>query len=99
MANVALEHVSKSYGNLEVIEDLNLTIDDGGDAQLPVTVDVVENLGGTRYLYGVTASGEAMVVEVRDRHGIKSDDIVPVGLRADRSLVFRSSGERLRQGN
>ncbi len=72
---------------------------EGGDAQVPVTVDVVENLGGTRYLYGSTAGGESVVVEVRDRPGIKSGDVVPVGINAARSLVFRTSGERLRQGN
>ncbi len=71
---------------------------DGGDAQVDVTVDVVENLGGTRYLYGNTASGEPVVVEVRDRPGIRSGDVVPVGILANRSLVFRTSGERLRQG-
>jgi ABC-type sugar transport systems, ATPase components len=70
----------------------------GGVAgQLSLLVDVVENLGGTRYLYGTATSGESLVVEVRDQPGIKAGDTVPVGLKADRSLIFRTSGERLRQ--
>jgi lactose/L-arabinose transport system ATP-binding protein len=72
----------------------------GGDtASITVKVDVVENLGGTRYLYGTTASGENVVVEVRDKPGIKGGDSVIVGINASRSMLFRASGERLRQGH
>ena len=68
----------------------------GADATLELAVDVVENLGGTRYLYGTAKSGEAMVVEARDQVGIKAGDRVSVGMRADRVLFFAPSGERLR---
>lgn len=71
---------------------------EGGDATLPVTVDVVENLGGTRYLYGTTGAGENLVVEVRDRPGIKAGDTVKVGIVAARTLLFRPEGDRLRPG-
>ena len=69
------------------------------DAGVPITVDVVDKLGGTRYLYGSTASGENVVVEVRDRPGIKAGDVVPVGINPARHMVFRATGERLRQGH
>jgi lactose/L-arabinose transport system ATP-binding protein len=69
---------------------------EGGDARISVTVDVVENLGGTRYLYGTTTSGEAVVVEVREQPGIKAGDTVSVGIRAEKCLTFRATGERLR---
>lgn len=72
---------------------------EGTDAGVPITVDVVENLGGTRYLYGSTASGENVVVEVRDRPGIKAGDVVPVGINPARHMVFRATGERLRPGH
>jgi len=66
-----------------------------GDAEVMVTVDVVENLGGTRYLYGTTTSGEAIIVEVRDQPNIKAGDQVPVGIRADRLLTFTTDGRRI----
>ncbi|HTM78958.1 MAG TPA: sn-glycerol-3-phosphate ABC transporter ATP-binding protein UgpC [Devosia sp.] len=65
------------------------------DAALHIAVDVVENLGGTRYLYGTAKSGEALVVEARDHIGIKAGDSVALGMRADRILFFSPAGERL----
>jgi lactose/L-arabinose transport system ATP-binding protein len=72
---------------------------EGGDASISVKVDVVENLGGTRYLYGTTASDENVVVEVRDRPGIRAGDNVSAGINAARSMVFLASGQRLRPGH
>ena len=69
---------------------------EGSDLQIAVTVDVVENLGGTRYLYGTTASGEPVIVEARERTDIKSGHTVQVGIRASQALVFEKSGRRLR---
>ena len=65
-------------------------------APLEVHVDVVENLGGTRYLYGTAKSGEDLVIEARDHVKAKAGDVVPVGYRADRVLAFAATGERLR---
>ena len=70
----------------------------GGEAAMDVTVDVVENLGGTAYIYGKTASGEDIVVETRDHTRAKAGDIVPVGHLPGRILVFSPEGERLRGG-
>ena len=69
----------------------------GGEvAPLEIHVDVVENLGGTRYLYGTTRSGEDLVIEARDHVDAKAGDVVPVGYRADRVLAFAATGERAR---
>jgi lactose/L-arabinose transport system ATP-binding protein len=69
----------------------------GGDgASLAATVDVVENLGGTRYLYATTRSGENLVVEAREQMGIRSGDTVALGFRQDRAMLFSPAGERLR---
>lgn len=69
---------------------------DGGDLLIEMTVDVVENLGGTRYVYGTAQSGEALIVEARERTGIKSGDRITVGLRGDRCMVFDTAGPRIR---
>jgi len=71
-------------------------IGDVGEAKLPLRVDVVENLGGTRYLYGAAKSGESLVVEAREQHGIRAGDEISVGIRPDKALLFATSGQRLR---
>ncbi len=70
-----------------------------GDAEMTVKVDVVENLGGTRYIYGMLPSGEAMVIEDRDLHGFKAGDVISVGIRTDKSFVFDAEGHRIRPGD
>jgi lactose/L-arabinose transport system ATP-binding protein len=65
-------------------------------ASLSATVDVVENLGGTRYLYATTRSGENLVVEAREQMGVRSGDTVALGFRPDRAMLFSPVGERLR---
>jgi lactose/L-arabinose transport system ATP-binding protein len=69
----------------------------GGEPGLAVRVDVVENLGGTRYLYGVTRSGEDVIIEARDHAGIRADETVVVSFQPDRVLAFSPAGERLRE--
>ena len=59
-------------------------------------VDVVENLGGTRYLYGTTTSGESLVVEARDGLVIKPGADIRIGAPKGRALLFEPSGARLR---
>ncbi len=69
-----------------------------GAADVSVKVDVVENLGGTRFVYGVLGSGENVVVEVRERSGIRAGDIIGFGIRPDRPMLFAPGGARLRAG-
>ena len=59
-------------------------------------VDVVENLGGTRYLYGATTSGESLIVEARDGVTIKPGSQIRIGAPTSRALLFDTSGTRLR---
>ncbi|WP_375450705.1 ABC transporter ATP-binding protein [uncultured Devosia sp.] len=66
-----------------------------GQASIAFNVDVVENLGGTRYLYGTTASGENLVVEVREQPGIKPGDRLQIGLPQNRLHLFSPQGNRI----
>ncbi|WDQ98595.1 sn-glycerol-3-phosphate ABC transporter ATP-binding protein UgpC [Devosia sp. J2-20] len=68
----------------------------GGETPMEMVVDVVENLGGTRFLYGALASGEALVIEARDQAGIRSGDKVAIGVQPDRAFAFDGDGNRLR---
>ena len=68
----------------------------GGQAPIQVHVDVVENLGGTRYLYGTTGLGEDVVVEARDHLSIQAGETVAVGSQSGKVLAFSPAGERLR---
>jgi lactose/L-arabinose transport system ATP-binding protein len=68
---------------------------DGQSTELTLMVDVVENLGGTRYLYGALPDGTQLVVEAREQPGIKAGDRVPLGFAASRPLFFDTSGHRL----
>jgi lactose/L-arabinose transport system ATP-binding protein len=59
-------------------------------------IDVVENLGGTRYLYGTTTSGESLIVEAREALYLKPGADIRIGAPAGRALLFTESGARLR---
>ena len=67
-----------------------------GAADVSVKVDVVENLGGTRFVYGTLGSGESVVIEARERTGIKAGDLISFGIRPERAMLFSPSGMRLR---
>jgi lactose/L-arabinose transport system ATP-binding protein len=68
----------------------------GGQAPILIHVDVVENLGGTRYLYGTTEAGEDVIVEARDHISIQAGETVSVGSQPGKVLAFSPAGERLR---
>ncbi|MET3897435.1 lactose/L-arabinose transport system ATP-binding protein [Devosia sp. UYZn731] len=67
-----------------------------GAADISVKVDVVENLGGTRFVYGTLVSGESVVVEARERSGIRAGDQISFGIKPERAMLFSPSGTRLR---
>ena len=67
-----------------------------GAADVTVRVDVVENLGGTRFVYGTLTSGESVVIEVRDRVGIRAGDEIAFGIRPERTMLFAATRARLR---
>jgi lactose/L-arabinose transport system ATP-binding protein len=66
------------------------------DVVLDLHVDVVEYLGGTRYIYGTLSSGEALIVEARDMPRPKADDPIQIGFNTARALLFSTAGQRLR---
>ncbi|KQV29287.1 hypothetical protein ASC97_23390 [Rhizobium sp. Root1203] len=68
---------------------------DASPTRIMLNVDVVENLGGTRYLYGTTAGGENLVVEAREQTGVKPGDRLEVGLPLKRVHLFTPGGKRL----
>jgi len=72
---------------------------DGADVVLDLKVDVVENLGGTRYLYGSLASGENLVVEARERTDLRPGEMARIGFNLPRTLLFSVEGKRLRAVN
>ena len=74
----------------------HLGLPDRADASLDVAVEVVENLGGTRYVYGTLPSGEALVVEARDRPRPKPGEVIRVGFRVAQALLFAEGGARLK---
>jgi lactose/L-arabinose transport system ATP-binding protein len=66
------------------------------DVVLDLHVDVVEYLGGTRYIYGTLSSGEALIVEARDMPRPKAGDPIQIGFNTARTLLFSTAGQRLR---
>jgi lactose/L-arabinose transport system ATP-binding protein len=68
----------------------------GGGPGLEIRVDVVENLGGTRFAYGTTQSGDEVIVEARDHPGISAGETIVAAHRPSRVLAFSPAGERLR---
>ena len=74
----------------------HLSIEEPADLAFDFHVDVVENLGGTRYLYGTATSGESLIVEARDALRIKSGADIRISAPRSRALLFEPSGARLR---
>jgi lactose/L-arabinose transport system ATP-binding protein len=64
-----------------------------GDTDLVVTIDVVEHLGGTSFLYARTANGEDVVIQ-RDAAKVPDTPEVTVSIR--KSYLFDEKGLRLR---
>ena len=69
---------------------------DTADVVADFQVEVVENLGGTRYQYGTLPSGEATVIEARNRPRPKPGEVISIGFRAAQTLLFDAQGARLR---
>jgi lactose/L-arabinose transport system ATP-binding protein len=69
--------------------------DDAGGA-IDLKVDVVENLGGTRFIYGTLSSGQAVIIEDRSETIRRPGESVTAGFPARRALLFGGDGERIR---
>jgi lactose/L-arabinose transport system ATP-binding protein len=64
--------------------------------ELPLAVEVIENLGGASILYGTLLSGEKLLVEKRGIHEVRPGDSVKAGFAAGDALVFDAEGSRIR---
>lgn len=62
---------------------------------LEVTVEVVEQLGSTSFVYGTTANGEPIVVEQRQGHAC-SDGRAMFRFRPADARLFGADGMRIR---
>jgi lactose/L-arabinose transport system ATP-binding protein len=69
---------------------------DASDVEIEVTVDVVENLGGTRFIYGQLASGESVVIEDRSERPLRRGETLAFKASLARSLLFAADGQRIR---
>ncbi|MBP2551636.1 lactose/L-arabinose transport system ATP-binding protein [Neorhizobium galegae] len=69
----------------------------GGRAHsLPVTIDMIEYLGGTRYLYGRLANETPVAIEARDNTGIRAGEQIDVTFDNHSVMLFDASGKRIR---
>jgi lactose/L-arabinose transport system ATP-binding protein len=66
------------------------------DVKIKILVEVIENLGGTSYLYGRLTTGESLVVEKREGQPIKPGETTEVGFRLADVRLFTKDGQRLR---
>jgi len=69
--------------------------DDAGGA-IDIKVDVVENLGGTRFIYGTLISGQPVIVEDRSERTLRPGETVTAGFPVRRALLFDADGVRVR---
>ncbi len=74
----------------------HLIVTSGAVDALQVTVDVIEYLGGTRYLYCQTEDGQAIIAEYRDGPEIERGDTLHLYCPSERRRYFNKQGERLR---
>ena len=73
--------------------------DDAPDLKLTITVDVVENLGGTSFIYtGRTPKNELLVIERREGHQVRPGEICQVGFRFADARLFDGAGNRINDG-
>ena len=61
-----------------------------------VTVDMVEYLGGTRYLYGRLPDDATVAVEAREALDIRPGEQIGVAFNDSDVMIFNASGERIR---
>tara|TARA_R110002020_G_scaffold233050_14_gene444773 strand:- start:83 stop:1171 length:1089 start_codon:yes stop_codon:yes gene_type:complete len=73
----------------------DFTEPDLGDQQVSLTAEVVENLGGTAYLYTNAGRDDAVVAEVPRRSLPSTGDSVAFGIRGGDCFLFDTDGARI----
>ena len=67
-----------------------------GDADLALTVDVIEHLGALSYVYAHIRPGEQIIVAQEESRKGRPRDPIQAGIAADRCFLFDRDGQRLR---
>ena len=68
---------------------------EGGSATLPVSIDMLEHLGGETFVYARSASGVMVVMESKDGRSLRSGQPLDARFDASRALLFDKSGARI----
>ena len=66
-----------------------------GDACLPVTIDMLEHLGGETFAYARASSGAMVVIETKNGRSLRSGQALEARFDAARALLFDQSGARI----
>ena len=69
---------------------------DANAVRFPVTVELVENLGGTSIIHGRTNSGEQVLIEQRGRERARLEDSIEASFNPEDALIFAEDGKRVR---
>jgi lactose/L-arabinose transport system ATP-binding protein len=69
---------------------------DEAGGTIEVRVDVIENLGGTRFVYGTLKSGQPVIVEDRSESTRRDGETLAFGFPACKALLFGVDGRRIR---
>ena len=72
---------------------------DEAGGTVDVRVDMVENLGGTRFVYGTLKSGQAVIVEDRSESALRDGASISAGFPARKALLFDAEGRRIRSSD
>ena len=68
----------------------------GGSASLPLTVDIVEHLGGETYAYARHGNGELLTLATNNARDVASGDAVEASFDPAAMLIFGADGKRMR---
>jgi lactose/L-arabinose transport system ATP-binding protein len=68
---------------------------ESGTATLPVTIDMLEHLGGETFVYGRSAGGAMVVMESKQGRELRSGQPLEARFDAGKALLFDKSGARI----
>ncbi|MCY1549932.1 hypothetical protein D9M68_861380 [compost metagenome] len=66
-----------------------------GSATLPVSIDMLEHLGGETFVYARSASGVMVVMESKHGRSLRSGQTMDTHFDAAKALLFDKSGQRI----
>ena len=69
---------------------------DAGTATLPLTIEIIEHLGGETFAYASYSHGEVITIRVQHGRELKSGQAMEAKFDPKSVLLFDSSGQRIR---